>query len=82
MTGTSIGGDANDYATTVSSIDTTDSYVRKQLRMREHRRQEFEARRLKRLERRKQAELDGHDENKADDDDVTCIVEETEEEGL
>jgi len=83
MTGTSIGGDANDYATTVSSIDTTDSYVRKQLRMRERRRQEFEARRLERLERRKQAELDGHDRSKADDDDddVTCIVEETEEEG-
>ncbi len=46
MTGTSIGSDANDYATTVSYIDTTDSYVWKQLRMRERRRQEFEARRL------------------------------------
>ena len=50
--------------------------------MREHVRQEFEARRLECLERRKQTELDGHDQNKADFDDVKCIIDETEEEGL
>ena len=57
MTGLSIG-EANH--TTVSSMSSTDSFIKKYIHLRQMKRKEFEERRQLRMEQKKKAELEGY----------------------
>ena len=77
MTGKSISKTGSH--TTVSSMTTTDSYVKKQRYMRELRRQQLEDHRRARLELKKQAEMNNlYNNNNYVDEEATCILEENE----
>jgi len=81
MTGATIGSGGG-CATTVSSMSTTDSYVKKHLHFWELKRQEREDRRRRREEQKRQAEIMGgyFDEGHNNDDETVYLEEDMDDE--